>query len=72
MGPMLQRVRHQTGCAMLVIEHDMALISAVADELLALHLGTVLARGLPAGVLRDQRVVDAYLGRAAEPAGASA
>jgi branched-chain amino acid transport system ATP-binding protein len=72
MGPLLQRVRHQTGCAMLVIEHDMALISAVADELLALHLGTVLARGLPAGVLRDQRVVDAYLGRAAEPAGASA
>ena len=39
--PLLRRVRHETGCAMLVIEHDMPLISAISDELLALDEGQV-------------------------------
>jgi branched-chain amino acid transport system ATP-binding protein len=72
MGPLLQRVRHHTGCSMLVIEHDMALLAAVADEMVALHLGHVLLRGRPADVLGDARVVDAYLGRATAASGAPA
>jgi ABC-type branched-subunit amino acid transport system ATPase component len=52
---------------MLVIEHDMALISQLADELLAMNLGAVLTRGTPHEVLQDDRVAAAYLGRAAEP-----
>src|SRR5205807_2513358 len=39
LGPLLRRVRFETGCSMLIIEHDMPLISAVSDELIALERG---------------------------------
>jgi branched-chain amino acid transport system ATP-binding protein len=60
--PLLRRVRSETGCALLVIEHDMPLITALADELIALDLGRVIARGRPDQVVNDREVVRAYLG----------
>jgi ABC-type branched-subunit amino acid transport system ATPase component/predicted MFS family arabinose efflux permease len=62
LGPLLQRVRTETGCSILLIEHDMPLISAVADELVALDQGRVLTQGRPADVLAHPDVVSAYLG----------
>jgi len=66
LAPLLQQVRRETGCAMLIIEHDMPLISAVSDELLAMDLGRVVTRGAPDDVLNDERVVQAYLGTTEE------
>ncbi|HZQ87588.1 MAG TPA: MFS transporter [Acidimicrobiales bacterium] len=62
LGPLLGRIRFETGCSILIIEHDMPLISAVADELVALEQGLVVVRGLPDVVLNDERVIEAYLG----------
>jgi branched-chain amino acid transport system ATP-binding protein len=62
LGPLLRRVRHETGCAILIIEHDMPLISSISDELLALDQGAVVTRGVPEEVLNDPRVVESYLG----------
>ena len=62
LAPLLRRVRHETGCSILIIEHDMPLISAVSDELLALDQGAVVVRGAPDDVLNDERVVQSYLG----------
>jgi len=62
LAPLLRRVRSETGCSMLIIEHDMPLISAISDELLAMDQGTVLLRGLPDEVLNDERVIRSYLG----------
>ena len=62
LGPLLRRVRVETGCSILIIEHDMPLISRVADELLALDQGKVVTRGSPAEVLNDKRVIESYLG----------
>ncbi|MEX2537787.1 MAG: MFS transporter [Actinomycetota bacterium] len=62
LAPLLRRVRHETGCSMLVIEHDMTLISEVADELLAMDQGATIARGIPDEVLNDERVISSYLG----------
>ncbi|HEV3363628.1 MAG TPA: ATP-binding cassette domain-containing protein [Acidimicrobiia bacterium] len=62
LGPLLRRVQAYTGCSMLVIEHDMPLIAAVSDEVIALELGAVIARGTPAEVLSHPRVVESYLG----------
>jgi len=62
LGPLLRRVRSYLGCAILVIEHDMPLIAKVSDEVVALELGGVIARGEPDHVLHHPRVVESYLG----------
>jgi len=62
LAPLLRRVRYETGCSILLIEHDMPLVSAVADELMALEQGRVLLRGTPDAVLNDERVIESYLG----------
>src|SRR5438034_1150408 len=62
LGPMLLKIREQTGATMLVIEHDMPLIRAISDEIVALDTGSVLTRGKPDEVLEDPRLVSAYLG----------
>jgi branched-chain amino acid transport system ATP-binding protein len=62
LGPLLRRVKDVTGCTMLLIEHDMPLVTSVADELIALETGRVIARGTPKQVTNDHRVIEAYLG----------
>jgi branched-chain amino acid transport system ATP-binding protein len=51
---------------MLVIEHDMPLITGLADRLVALDRGSVVAEGPPADVLRHPSVVESYLGASDE------
>jgi branched-chain amino acid transport system ATP-binding protein len=62
LGPLLRRIQSETGCAMLVIEHDMPLITSISDTILALDLGRTVVRGTPDAVLHDPQVVAAYLG----------
>ena len=66
LGPLLRRVRFETGCSILVIEHDMPLISSISDELVAMAQGRVLRRGLPDDVLNDEAVIESYLGTSQE------
>ena len=62
LAPLLRRVRAATGCSLVIIEHDMGLISSVCDELVALEFGAVIARGTPAEVLAHPKVIASYLG----------
>jgi ABC-type branched-subunit amino acid transport system ATPase component len=62
LGPLLRRIREEAGCALLIIEHDMPLITSLSDTIVALDLGRVLMQGTPEQVLKDERVVNAYLG----------
>ncbi|HEX4978487.1 MAG TPA: ATP-binding cassette domain-containing protein [Acidimicrobiales bacterium] len=62
LGPLLKRVQGFTGCSILVIEHDMPLLSSICDEMVALELGGVIARGTPQEVLNHPRVIESYLG----------
>ncbi|MGH8861175.1 MAG: MFS transporter [Jatrophihabitantaceae bacterium] len=62
LAPLLRAIRAETGCALLVIEHDMPLIAGISDRLLAMELGRVIAEGTPDRVLADPRVIASYLG----------
>ena len=56
------RIRDHTGAALVIIEHDMPLLSGVCDRMIALELGGVIAEGPPELVLADDRVIASYLG----------
>jgi branched-chain amino acid transport system ATP-binding protein len=59
---LLRRVQVEIGCSLLVIEHDMNLITTISHRMLALELGAVIAEGTPHDVLAHPRVVESYLG----------
>ncbi len=62
LGPLLMSIRETTGASLLVIEHDMPLITSIADRLLALDLGAVVVEGKPSAVTKHPAVVASYLG----------
>jgi branched-chain amino acid transport system ATP-binding protein len=66
LGPLLLRIRDATDASLLVIEHDMPLITSIADRLIALDTGRVVTEGPPAEVVRHPDVVASYLGTSSE------
>jgi branched-chain amino acid transport system ATP-binding protein len=62
LGLLLTRIRDALDASLVVIEHDMSLISSVSDRLVALDQGRVITVGPPADVLAHPEVVESYLG----------
>jgi ABC-type branched-subunit amino acid transport system ATPase component len=60
----VRSVRDTFGTAILWVEHVMSAVIQLAERAIVLNFGQVLAEGEPAVVMRDPRVVDAYLGQA--------
>jgi branched-chain amino acid transport system ATP-binding protein len=61
----LRRVRTELGLSILLIEHDVRMVTSVTDHMYVLDRGRLIIEGVPADVQRDLAVVKAYLG---EPA----
>ena len=62
LGEQIDRVRDETGCAVLLVEHNAGFVMEHSDRIVVLDLGTVLASGLPDEIQNNQLVRDAYLG----------
>jgi branched-chain amino acid transport system ATP-binding protein len=61
----IERIRSRLGTTVLLVEHDMHFVMDLADRVLVLDFGQVIAVGAPTAIGRDPRVVEAYLGAAA-------
>jgi ABC-type branched-subunit amino acid transport system ATPase component/ABC-type branched-subunit amino acid transport system permease subunit len=61
-GPLILEIRRELRAAVVVIEHDIPLITAISDRVYCLDLGRVIAEGPPEQVRHDPAVVASYLG----------
>lgn len=62
MAQLVLRLHRETGMTFVIIEHDVPLLASIADRLVCMHLGRVIADGEPAHVLAEESVITSYLG----------
>ncbi len=58
----LRELNRETGLSILLIEHVMRAVMALAQRVLVLHHGAAIAEGAPQEVVRERAVIDSYLG----------
>jgi branched-chain amino acid transport system ATP-binding protein len=59
----LLRAVRDSGITVAVVEHNMSLVMGVADQVIVLDLGAVIASGTPGEIQRNPRVIEAYVGQ---------
>jgi ABC-type branched-subunit amino acid transport system ATPase component len=69
LGERIQAVRAETGCAVVLVEHNAGFVMDQCDRVAVLHLGSLLAEGTPQDIQANPAVQAAYLGEESHPAG---
>jgi branched-chain amino acid transport system ATP-binding protein len=62
MGELIAQIRAKRGIDVVLVEHDMRMVTSVCDRILALNYGKVIAIDVPAAIVAHPEVIEAYLG----------
>ncbi len=62
LGQLIRKIPEQFGALVILVDHDMSLVSACCETTAVLDFGELIASGPTAEVLRNERVINAYLG----------
>jgi ABC-type branched-subunit amino acid transport system ATPase component len=65
LAAVIGQIRRETGLAVLLVDHNLGTVEAVAERVVAMDAGTVIAQGSFADVVRDSRVIASWLGSSA-------
>lgn len=68
LGRLIRRLADEWGLTVLLIEHDVELVTSISDRVVAMALGEEIAEGKPTDVLASPAVVTSYMGEVEEPA----